>query len=97
MDFTKLGIDLAMIGAIVALAQAFKKLVLEPRQPGEAVPEWIVKRYKNFPVLIVLVLSVAAAFAMARPVGWQTVLENVIKYAGASSLLYATGKLVIGL
>jgi len=96
MDFLQLGIDVGLVAGIVGFAQAFKKLVLERRGLKNSTPKWVIKRYKNFPMLIVLVGSVAAALSRSNPLGWQTTLEGFLKYGGASCLLYATGKLVIG-
>jgi hypothetical protein len=96
MDLQSLGIDAAFVLCIVGVAQVVKKKVLERRKLGDRVPLWVHRRYKELPVLVILIGASAAALAKTRPLEWQGLLEQFMKIGSAATFLYATGKLAVG-
>jgi hypothetical protein len=84
MDLLSLGINLSLVGGIIALTQVVKAL-------DKA------KKLERFYVLVPLILGVGAAFFATSPLTWQGVGINAIIYAGVSSYLYvAKKKLTVG-
>lgn len=82
MDFANLGIDLAIVAAIIALTEVAKSL-----DPA--------KKLARFYILIPTILGVAAAFIVSRPLQWQEVAKNIVLYVGAATYLFKFGKTVV--
>lgn len=84
MDLLSLGINLSLVGGIIALTQVVKKIDAKGK-------------LARFYVLLPLGLGVVAAFLVTQPLTWQGVGVNAIIYAGVSSYFYvAKKKLAVG-
>lgn len=75
MDFSVLGVNVAVIAAIVGLTMVIKKA-----DPGG--------RLKRFYVLIPGVLGILAAVALTDPWSWPQFIINGLVYGGLSAWAY---------
>lgn len=77
MDLSSLGIDLAIVVAIGAIAEWIKK-------------QDVTQKFKRFYVLIPLVLSILSAVGLSISSGdYSTILLDTIKYFGIASFGYS--------
>lgn len=79
MDITAIGIDTAIIGGIIALANVIKSFDTE-------------NRFKRFYPLIPLGLGILAAYFKIDPFAFKPFGSLAITYVGISSYLFKFGK-----
>lgn len=82
MDLMNIGIDTAIVGGIITLANVIKSFDSE-------------KKYKRFYTVIPLVLGVLAAYLKTDPFAWKAFGLYVIIYVGSSTYLFKFGKTTV--
>lgn len=79
MDIFSLGVNMGVIGAIIAMTEVVKGFDKE-------------EKFKRFYPVIPLVLGTAAALFKTTPLTWQGYGENWLLYVGLSTYIFKAGK-----
>ena len=79
MDITTIGIDMAIVGGIIALANVIKGFDSA-------------NKFKRFYPVIPLALGLLAAYFKTDPFTWKTFGSAAIIYVGTSSYMFQFGK-----
>lgn len=79
MDFSDLGINMAVVGGIIAITRIITTLDKENK---------LVRYYPVIPA----VLAVAVAAFQTEPFSWQAFGTNFFIYVGAATYIYKFGK-----
>lgn len=79
MDILTLGVNMGVIGAIIALTELVKGLDKE-------------NKYTRFYPIIPMVLGTVAALFKTTPLTWQGYGENWLLYVGLSTYIFKAGK-----
>jgi len=82
MDFSNLGLNMAVVGGIIAIT----KVITGFDKKG---------KYARWYPVIPAVLGIAAAIFATSPFVWRTFGNNAIIYTGAATYLYKVGKTTI--
>lgn len=82
MDILDLGVNMGVVGGIIAMSNWVKGFDLEGK-------------YARFYPLIPFALGIVAALFKTVPMSWQGVGENALIYAGISSYIFKAGKTTI--
>ncbi len=81
MDILTIGLNAGIIAGIIGLTEVIKKI--------------IPVKLEGWVIIVPLLLGVAAAVGLTKPLEWQGVVVNAIIYAGASTYAWKLGKTIL--